>query len=201
MKKRIGIYGGTFDPVHIGHLIVAEQARAEAGLDEIWFVPAASPPHKSGTVASAEDRFTMVELAVADHPAFRVSRVEMDRGGPSYTIDTVKHFADRHPGAQFHLIVGADMVLDLPHWYKIKEITSAVDIIGWVRPGYTMDTDRLPEHIKNRLTLITEGVRIDLSSTWIRERATNGESVRYLVPEPVRRYMEEHQLYEPKGLG
>lgn len=198
MKKKVGIYGGTFDPVHIGHLIMAEEARQAADLDEVWFVPAPTPPHKQEVAASAEDRFTMVERAVAGHPSFQASRVEMDRGGPSYTVDTVRRLCREYPNTRFFLIVGADMVLDLPRWYKIKEILASVEVIGLMRPGYDLDRERIPDHIKNRVTLVTKAVRVELSSTWIRDRVAAGASVRYLVPDPVRRYMEEHCLYESR---
>ncbi|MDA8352961.1 MAG: nicotinate-nucleotide adenylyltransferase [Firmicutes bacterium] len=198
MRKRIGIYGGSFDPIHIGHLIMAEQARQAAGLDEVWFIPASNPPHKEGSVASSQDRLAMVERAVAENPYFRVSRVEMEREGPSYTVDTLRQLVRRHQDTQFYLVVGADMVLDLPHWYNIEEITETAEIIGLVRPGVDVDTNRIPEHIKKRLTLVDEGVQVDLSSTWIRERAAEGGTFRYLVPEPVRQYMEAHRLYESR---
>ncbi|SMO50942.1 nicotinate-nucleotide adenylyltransferase [Melghirimyces algeriensis] len=196
-KKNVGIYGGTFDPVHIGHLMMAEQARQKANLDEVWFVPAACPPHKKGAVASAEDRMTMVEKAVLDHPFFRASAIELKREGPSYTVDTVRKLAQDHPDVQFHLIVGTDMVRDLPRWYKIKEIADIVNFIGLVRPGFILDIDQIPEHIKNRLTLIHNGIQMNLSSTWVREQRAKGNSVRYIVPESVRQYMKEHRLYEP----
>ncbi|GGA36885.1 putative nicotinate-nucleotide adenylyltransferase [Kroppenstedtia guangzhouensis] len=194
--KKIGIYGGTFDPIHIGHLVMAEQARQAAGLEEVWFVPAPIPPHKQGVAASAKDRFTMVERAVADHPSFRASRVEMDRSGPSYTVDTVRLLCREQPDTRFFLIVGADMVLDLPRWVRIEEILASVEVIGLMRPGVKLDMEQLPDHIKDRVTWVKEGVTVDLSSTWIRNRVAQGGSVRYLVPEPVRQYMEAHRLYE-----
>lgn len=194
--KKIGIYGGTFDPIHIGHLVMAEQARQAAGLEEVWFVPAPIPPHKQGVATSAKDRFTMVERAVADHPSFRASRVEMDRSGPSYTVDTVRLLCREQPDTRFFLIVGADMVLDLPRWVRIEEILASVEVIGLMRPGVKLDMEQLPDHIKDRVTWVKEGVTVDLSSTWIRNRVAQGGSVRYLVPEPVRQYMEAHRLYE-----
>ncbi|MFD1435787.1 nicotinate-nucleotide adenylyltransferase [Kroppenstedtia eburnea] len=196
--KKIGIYGGTFDPIHIGHLIMAEQARQAAGLEEVRFVLAPTPPHKQGVSASAEDRFAMVERAVEDHPSFRVSRVEMDRSGPSYTADTVRLLCREEPDTRFFLIVGADMVLDLPRWVRIEEILASVEVIGLMRPGVKLDMGRIPDHIKDRVTWVREGVSMNLSSTWIRERVAAGGSVRYLVPEPVRQYMEEHRLYETR---
>lgn len=191
---RIGIFGGTFDPIHIGHLLVAEQAREAVGLDEVWFVPNASPPHKDSPVSAAQHRVRMVELAIDDHPCFRLSRVELDRPGPSYTVDTVKDLKNAHPLTHFFLIVGGDMVNDLPRWYKIEEILQVVRIVGLQRPGVTVGN--LPSYITNRLILVKDAVTVDLSSTEIRKRAAVGKSIRYLVPEKVRRYIEENRLYE-----
>ncbi|MFD1425609.1 nicotinate-nucleotide adenylyltransferase [Kroppenstedtia sanguinis] len=196
--KKIGIYGGTFDPIHIGHLMMAEQARQAVGLEEVWFVPASTPPHKRDVSASAKDRLAMVERAVADHPSFRVSRAEMDRSGPSYTVDTVRLLCQEQPDTRFFLIMGADMVLDLPRWVRIEEILASVEVIGLMRVGVKLDRRRIPDHIKNRVTWVREGVWVNLSSTWIRERVAAGGSVRYFVPESVRQYMEEHRLYESK---
>lgn len=196
--KKIGIYGGTFDPIHIGHLMMAEQARQAVGLEEVWFVPASTPPHKRDVSASAKDRLAMVERAVADHPSFRVSRAEMDRSGPSYTVDTVRLLCQEQPDTRFFLIMGADMVLDLPRWVRIEEILASVEVIGLMRVGVKLDRRRIPVHIKNRVTWVREGVWVNLSSTWIRERVAAGGSVRYFVPESVRQYMEEHRLYESK---
>lgn len=194
---KTGIFGGTFDPVHIGHLIMAEQAREAVGLDEVWFVPAARPPHKPDHVpVAAEHRFRMVQLAIQGVPGFSVSRIELERPGPSYTVDTVQQLVRRHPQREFFFIVGGDMVLDLPRWYKIKEILHAVHMIGLVRPHVEWGDDRLPEWIQKRLYLVREGVQVDLSSTDIRQRVQTGRSIRFLVPESVRRHIKENRLYE-----
>lgn len=194
MDMRIGIFGGTFDPIHMGHLLVAEQAREAADLDEVWFIPNAEPPHKAAPVSATHHRERMVELAIADHPRFRLSRVELDRPGPSYTVDTVRDLKKAHPQAHFFLIVGADMMNDLPRWYKIEEIMHVVQVIGHLRPGVAVGD--LPPFIARRLTLVEDAVTLDLSSTEIRRRAAAGKSIRYLVPEKVRRYIEENRLYE-----
>ncbi|PTM59552.1 nicotinate-nucleotide adenylyltransferase [Desmospora activa] len=193
---KTGIFGGTFDPIHIGHLMIAEQAREAAGLDEVWFVPAARPPHKPTHIpATAEHRFQMVQLAVQEVTGFSVSRIELERPGVSYTVDTVQTLVSRYPDREFFFILGGDMVLDLPRWYKIKEILHAVKMIGLVRPHYHLG-DHLPEWIQKRLLLVREGIQVDLSSTNIRERVQTGRSIRFLVPESVRRYIEENHLYE-----
>ncbi|SFS69562.1 nicotinate-nucleotide adenylyltransferase [Marininema halotolerans] len=193
--KRIGIFGGTFDPIHIGHLIMAEQARVAEDLEEIWFVPANIPPHKQGPMVDAKHRLAMVEKAVMDHPFFFVSRVEFNRDGPSYTVDTLISLGDTYPNDEFYLIMGADMVLHLSKWHRVEEILNRVSIIGLLRPGYALDQRQLSSNIKNRLTLVNEGVKVDISSSHLRERLIQGKSVRYLIPDSVRLYLEENHLY------
>lgn len=136
----------------------------------------------------------MVELAIADHPRFRLLRMELSRPGPSYTVDTVKALKKAHPEKHFFLIVGGDMVNDLPRWCKIEEILQDVQVIGHLRPGVSIGD--LPPLITNRLILMEGVVTIDLSSSEIRKRVAEGKSIRYLVPEKVRRYIEENRLYE-----
>jgi len=190
----IGIFGGTFDPIHIGHLIIAEQAWQSAGLDEVWFIPAASPPHKPGQdITPAEHRVEMVRLAIRDHPKFRLSTVELQRPGPSYTVDTVRQLCAQHPRDRFFLIVGGDMVNDLPNWYKIEEILQLVDIIGHARPGTT--TGDLPPEIAEKVIWVQDPVTVNVSSTQIRRQLASGASVRYLLPEPVRKYIKGTRLY------
>ncbi|MBN2908595.1 nicotinate-nucleotide adenylyltransferase [Polycladomyces sp. WAk] len=190
----IGIFGGTFDPIHIGHLIIAEQAWQSAGLDEVWFIPAASPPHKPGQdITPAEHRVEMVRLAIRDHPKFRLSTVELQRPGPSYTVDTVRQLCAQHPRDRFFLIVGGDMVNDLPNWYKIEEILQMVDIIGHARPGTT--TDALPPEIAEKVIWVRDPVTVNVSSTQIRRQLASGASARYLLPEPVRKYIKGKRLY------
>ncbi|SDW99257.1 nicotinate-nucleotide adenylyltransferase [Marininema mesophilum] len=194
---KIGIFGGTFDPIHMGHLIMAEQARFAEELDEIWFIPAKTPPHKKGPHMDATHRLAMVERAVADHPSFCASRIELDRKGPSYTVDTMIFLGKMYPQHQFYLIMGADMVLHLPKWHRIKEILERVSVIGLLRPGYSLDEKELSPEVRRRLTLVSKGVKVDISSTNLRNRLIRGDSVRYLIPESVRLYMEENQLYGP----
>ncbi|GGE14190.1 nicotinate-nucleotide adenylyltransferase [Marinithermofilum abyssi] len=198
---KVGIFGGTFDPIHIGHMIMVEQALEMAGLDQVWLIPAPSPPHKQGkSITDARHRLKMTELAVADNPRLRVSRIEMERSGPSYTVDTVKALTRQYPEYQFFLIIGGDMILDLPRWHRIEEILETVEVIGLLRKGIAWNEEKLPDWIKDRLHLFTEGVQLDLSSSLIRKKAAQGQSIRYLVPEPVRRYLEEHTIYEQRSL-
>ena len=191
---KVGIFGGTFDPIHFGHLLLAEQAREAASLHEIWFIPAGEPPHKQGKpLTPAEERKKMVELAVEGHPQFKVNPIELLRSGPSYTVDTIMELRKQNPHVEFFLLVGADMVKNLPKWYKIKEIIQNVHVIGLGRPG--VDHDALPEYIEERLMWIPDAVETNISSSIIRERLMLNRSVRYLVPDSVYKYIKEQGLY------
>ncbi|MBH8600026.1 nicotinate-nucleotide adenylyltransferase [Thermoactinomyces sp. CICC 23799] len=191
---KVGIFGGTFDPVHFGHLLLAEQAREAASLHEIWFIPAGEPPHKQGKpLTPAEERKKMVELAVEGHPQFKVNPIELLRSGPSYTVDTIMELKKQNPHVEFFLLVGADMVKNLPKWYKIKEIIQNVHVIGLGRPG--VDHDALPEFIEERLMWIPDAVETNISSSIIRKRLMLNRSVRYLVPDSVYKYIKEQGLY------
>lgn len=191
---KVGIFGGTFDPIHFGHLLLAEQAREAASLHEIWFIPAGEPPHKQGKpLTPAEERKKMVELAVEGHPQFKVNPIELMRSGPSYTVDTIMELKKQNPHVEFFLLVGADMVKNLPKWYKIKEIIQNVQVIGLGRPGF--DHDALPEYIEERLMWIPDAVETNISSSIIRERLMLNRSVRYLVPDSVYKYIKEQGLY------
>ncbi len=194
MRMKVGIFGGTFDPVHFGHLLLAEQAREAASLHEIWFIPAGEPPHKQGKpLTPAEERKKMVELAVEGHPQFKVNPIELLRSGPSYTVDTIMELKKQNPHVEFFLLVGADMVKNLPKWYKIKEIIQNVHVIGLGRPG--VDHDALPEFIEERLMWIPDAVETNISSSIIRKRLMLNRSVRYLVPDSVYKYIKEQGLY------
>ncbi|HEX7057776.1 MAG TPA: nicotinate-nucleotide adenylyltransferase [Bacilli bacterium] len=192
----IGIMGGTFDPVHFGHLLAAERAREGARLDEVWFLPANSPPHKTTEPgASGEHRLAMVRLAIQGNPRFRALDLELARGGVSYTVDTAAYLRKRYPDDAFYWIIGLDMVKYLPQWVKIEEIFRMIGFIGLNRPGIDPDLSDLPEWLRSKVTMV-EMPEIAISSTDIRRRRQNRFSVRYLVPEPVLQYMEEHHLYE-----
>jgi nicotinate-nucleotide adenylyltransferase len=193
---KVGIMGGTFDPIHTGHLIAAECARESAGLDEVWFMPSYVPPHKPhAPKASPEQRLEMVRLSVSGNPFFRVEDLEIRRGGISYTADTVTILCDRYPDIRFSYIIGADMVQYLPHWNRIGDILRRISFIGLQRPGYSLDMDQLPETIRRGVTLAPMPA-VEISSTEIRRRSAEGRSFRYLVPEPVYAYIKERGLYE-----
>jgi nicotinate-nucleotide adenylyltransferase len=193
---KIGIMGGTFDPIHLGHMIAAENAREAAGLDEVWFMPTCIPPHKPTIpMANTMQRLDMVRLAVADQPNFRAVDYELTRGGISYTADTVNILNQLHPNDSFYYIIGADMVMYLPKWVRIDEILQHVSFIGLQRAGFQVEMEQLPPNIAAKVQLVSMPL-IDISSTAIRDRKRQQQSVRYLVCEQVRDYMEANRLYE-----
>jgi len=192
---KIGIMGGTFDPIHIGHLIIAEHAREMAELDEVWFMPSSLPPHKSNdNVTGASDRLSMVEAATAGNPMFRVCDIELERGGTSYTVETAKALIGRYPEHRFSWIIGADMIAYLPNWHRIDELIQAIGFIGLQRPGYENAASGLPEALRKSVHMVV-APQLEISSTDIRDRIRDGRSVRYLLQESVLRIIEEKKLY------
>jgi nicotinate-nucleotide adenylyltransferase len=183
---RIGIYGGTFNPVHHGHLILARQALEEFNLDRVVFVPAAESPFKiQNHSAPAGDRLAMLRLAIASEDRFSVDPLEIDRGGISYSIDTVKMFRNRDPGAELFFLVGEDNTDRLTEWHRFEELKKLVCFVVLSRS----EDFQSPEYpVVQR--------RIEISSTEIRNRVANQESITYLVPESVKHYIEQHQLYQ-----
>jgi nicotinate-nucleotide adenylyltransferase len=193
----VGIMGGTFDPIHTGHLIAGERARLGAGLDEVWFMPTNVPPHKNeAPKASAQQRWEMVCRATDSNPFFRAVDIEIEKGGISYTINTLELLQSRYPDNQFAYIIGADMVQYLPYWHRIEDIAARISFIGLKRPGYQLSLDKLPPHIAGRISIV-EMPLIEISSTLIRRDRGRGDSIRYLVPETVYEYMEVNRLYGP----
>lgn len=185
---RIGIIGGTFNPPHFGHLLIANEALHAAGLDEVWFMPNQAPPHKaSKDLVSHEDRLNMLKLAVKDHAKFKIETIELERPGPSYTFETMKQLTALFPKLQFYFIIGADMIEYLPKWYKIDELLELVTFIGVNRPTYRRESPYPLVHID-----IPE---FKVSSSLIRKRLKEGSSVRYLLPDSVIDYIKEKQLY------
>lgn len=194
-ERQIGIFGGTFDPVHYGHLIAAEQAREQAALDEVWFMSARIPPHKQRAgITEEKHRFRMVELAIDGHPAFHATNIELLREGPSFSYDTMQQLQQEHPDCRFSFIIGGDMVEMLPKWYRFEELVQMVRFIGLARPGAVYDQAAVSSYV----TFIEMPVW-DLSSTLIREKVAAGKSIRYLVPDAVESYIKEQGLYESIG--
>lgn len=192
---KAGIMGGTFDPIHIGHLIAAESALEACRLDEVWFIPTASPPLKENEPgARADDRLAMVSAAIAGHERFRVLDIELRRGGVSYSIDTITTLRQLHPDHSFAYIIGSDRINDLPKWHKIDELAELVTFIGLARPGTTARPELLPEELRRRLTF-ADMPAIGVSSTDLRERLALGKSIRYLVPDSVHDMIRRHGWY------
>jgi nicotinate-nucleotide adenylyltransferase len=195
----IGIMGGTFDPIHLGHLAVGEEAREALSLDVVLFMPAAQPPHKPvASVTAVEHRVAMVELAIAGNASFELSTLEIERAGPSYTVDTVEELARRHPGSELYLILSAETAAQLPTWHEPERLLEAGRIAVVPREGYPAPdpawfTEAFPGH-QDRVTYL-DGPRLGISSTAIRGRVASGRSVRYLVPDAVAAYIAEHDLY------
>lgn len=186
----IGILGGTFDPPHLGHLLIAEEVRIALKLDEVWFIPTYTPPHKADAVSNSKDRLNMLELAIETNPYFRVNTLELERSGKSYTFDTMKILKNAYPLHSFYFIIGADMVEYLPNWYRIDELVELVQFVGVTRAGYQLETD---------YPVLTLNIpMIDVSSSMLRERLKNNQPIRYFVPEQVYNYIKENQLYERK---
>ena len=195
----LGIMGGTFDPIHVGHLAVAEEAREVLGLDRVLFVPAGQPPHKPpGSVSRVGDRIAMVQLAIADNPLFELSMIEVERAGPSYTVDTVEALSRANPDAQLHLILSAETFAELPSWHEPDRLFAAARMAVVPREGYPApDPAWLGRAFPGREDRVEylAGPRLGLSSTALRSRVAAGRSIRYLVPPAVEAYIAEHHLY------
>ena len=186
--KNVGLMGGTFNPIHQAHLIMAEQVYSKLNLDEVWFVPDNIPPHIQGKDAiSAKDRIEMLKIATADNPHFKVEMIEILRGGVSYTIDTIKALKKRYPKINFYFIAGGDMISDLKNWRKPEELVELVKFVGVKRPGFVQKSD-YP-------VIWVDAPFISLSSTFIRHSVRHGSSIKYLVPDKVIEYIEKEGLY------
>lgn len=193
---KVGFMGGTFDPIHYGHLLAAESAREACGLDEVWFVPAGHPPLKENEpLADGATRLEMVYRAIDFQPHFRAMDTELEREGTSYTIDTIKELSALYPGREFSIIIGSDRVNDLPKWHNIQELAQLVRFIGVTRGGEDMEVNELPDYLKDRLTVVKMPL-FELSSTVIKERIAAGRSIRFLVPEKVYSFIRRNELYE-----
>lgn len=186
---KIGILGGTFNPVHIGHLILAEEAREKLSLDKVIFIPANLPPHKDDVdIADPQARLRMLKLAVKGNKHFTVSDIEIKRSGRSYTIDTIKALKDKYKNDELYFIIGSDLLKYLEGWKDLNEIFKIVKFIAATRPGYPLEN--IPAYIK------TLGIRaVDISGFSVRECVKEGKSFRYLVPEAVFEYINKTKLY------
>ena len=196
----IGVLGGTFDPVHKGHIMVAEEARARLDLAEVLFVPAGQPPLKEDSpILAVEHRVQMVHLAIADYPYFKLSTIEIDRPGSSFTVDTIVELRDKlGDGDELFFIVGWDSLAQLPKWKEPSRLIKICRLVAVPRPGYSLpDLNSLDAVIPglSRRVILLDRPEIDINATEIRERVAQGLSIHHLVPEPVAEYIRQHKLY------
>ena len=200
---RIGIIGGTFDPIHVGHLIIADQVRTHLGLSRMVFVPAGLPPHKlDQQITDPEQRLEMIKLAIADNPHFCVSRIDVDRFGPSYTVDMVRLFLDAWgANTEIHFLMGSDSLAELVTWRQPDRLMRLCRIVAVGRPGYEVDLQELDRLLPGAALLVRllDTPTLDISSTDIRRHVHNSHSIRYMVPQTVEHYIYEHGLYATTG--
>lgn len=190
---RLGVFGGRFDPVHHGHLLLAQQALEMTAMDYVDFVPAAQAVHKA-TVASAEHRAVMLELATAAHPRFRVSYCELLRDAPSYTIDTARYYRKTYPNAELFFLIGADAYQHIADWDDAEELVSIMTMVVLARPPMVLETlENLPSPFNEALFL--NSPQFELSSSDIRQRLANQQPIRYRIPSEVESYLVKHNLY------
>lgn len=196
MPERIGILGGTFDPIHNGHLFVAEEARTVLGLERMILVPTGTPPHKSyPSMATAEERYEMTLLAAAGLPEYEATRIETDRPGNSYTLDTLREIGAAYPGTELFLVNGVDAVLDIMHWREPMQLIRHARLVVVSRPGYLASRlDELPPEIRAGLIRI-ETACLEISATDIRNRVREGRNIAFLLPDAVRCYIMKKELY------
>jgi nicotinate-nucleotide adenylyltransferase len=191
--------GGTFDPVHHGHLVAASEVQSWLGLDEVVFVPTGQPWQKSSReVTSAEHRYLMTVIATASNPRFTVSRVDIDRDGPTYTIDTLRDLTEAMPETDLYFITGADALAEIFTWRNAPELWALARFVGCTRPGYEMDTSILDGIPPDRVSML-EIPALAISSTDCRHRTAAGEPVWYLVPDGVVQYIAKHRLYQEEN--
>jgi nicotinate-nucleotide adenylyltransferase len=198
---RLGLYGGTFDPIHLGHLILAEQCREACGLDQVWLVVAGSPPHKPGGRTAVGHRLEMVRIAIAGHPAFVASDIEAKRPGPHYSVETLEAIRRDHPDDELFFLIGADSLADLPSWREPGRIAQLATIVVVNRPGIEeVERDRLPDLGPGSRPLEWVAIPpVGIASSDLRRRLAEGRSVRYMVPRGVEAYIEAHGLYRDAG--
>ncbi len=194
---RLGIMGGTFDPIHYGHLFIAEEARVICSLDTVLFLPNGNPPHKQeGNVTPATHRYAMTTIAIAGNPHFQISDRELRREGKAYAYDTLTELHTDTPSAELFYITGVDTIADFMTWFRHEDVIQMATFLVATRPGYDLNAlkTKLPAHYWAKLEFLT-GTHLDISSTELRERVQNGLSIRYLVPDVVNDYIRVNGLY------
>mgnify|MGYP002722015534 FL=1 len=188
-RRKIGLMGGTFNPPHLGHLLVAEQVYEALDLDNIHFMPTAKPGHAAGKeTIDASYRVDMVDYAIEDNPHFSLNLTEVNRGGTTYTIDTIKELKEASPETDYYFIIGEDSVMDLAEWKNIEQLLDLVQFVGVKRPGYQAEV--------NFPIIWVDTPELDISSSDIRQRVSEGQSIKYLTPDRVRDYIEDKGLYK-----
>lgn len=198
---RLGLYGGTFDPIHLGHLILAEQCREACGLDQVWLIATGSPPHKMGGRTPVSHRLEMVRIAIAGHPAFEASEIEARGPGPHYSVETLQAIRRDRPDDDLFFLIGADSLADLPTWREPERIAQLATIVVVNRPGIEeSDPSRAPDlgPEANPMQWVTIPP-IGIASSDLRKRMAEGRSIRYMVPRGVESYIEAHGLYRRPG--
>ena len=205
MAVKIGILGGTFDPIHLAHLRVAEEVREGLSLSEIWFIPAGLPPHKqTAPHLPFEVRLQLVKLAIEDHPAFRALDIEGRREGPSYTVDTLRILRKRHPGYEFYFILGLDAFLEIESWHEYQRLPELARLVVINRGSQSLEeaqkrvSEIFPETVVRQRIIFFAVTPLGVSSTLIRDLLRQGKSIRYLVPESVRKYLCNFTLLDGK---
>jgi nicotinate-nucleotide adenylyltransferase len=196
---RLGLYGGTFDPIHLGHLILAEQCREACELDRVWLIVAGSPPHKPGGRTAVGHRLEMVRVAIAGHPAFAASDIEAKRPGPHYSVETLEAVRRDHPDDELFFLIGADSLADLPTWREPERIAQLATIVVVNRPSIDeVDPAGLPDFGPASHPLSWVSIPpVGIASSDLRRRLAEGRSIRYMVPRGVEAYIEAHGLYRP----
>lgn len=193
-------FGGSFNPIHLAHLICARTVAETRGYDQVVFIPSAQPPHKpdQSQIALAEHRLAMVRAAVADEPAFGVDDIELRHAGPSYTLDTVQRLKQRGE-REVHWLIGADMLAMLPDWHRAEELLHEVYFVILSRPGWQFDWSALPPAYRSLQSNVVSAPLLDISATRIRQRVSEGRSIRWLTPPAVVEYIHAHGLYGARG--
>jgi nicotinate-nucleotide adenylyltransferase len=190
--RRVGILGGSFDPIHMAHMVIAQTALQTLRLDKLIFIPAYRSPLKRSSLATPLQRLQMVRLAIQDNPGLSLSDIEIRRQGPSYTVDTLRYLRRRYPSVKFYMILGSDSIRSLQRWRDVDQVSEEVIFAVVRRPGY-----RIPERLFKVFNLcLLDTPQIDISSSLIRSLVRKGKSIRYLVPEAVRRYIIKNRIYQ-----
>ena len=187
---RLGVMGGTFDPIHNGHLVAASEVAAALNLDEVLFVPTGEPWQKS-EVTQTSDRYLMTEIATAANPRFKVSTIDIDRNGPTYTVDTLRDLREAHPDAELFFITGADAISSIAGWKDVEELWTLANFVAVTRPGHKLDLPVAPAGVIQ----VLEIPALSISSTDIRERVATGKPIWYLVPDGIVQFIAKHGLY------